>query len=71
MSQPVCTFQDRLSSGLNAAQDVAQGSHSHSHEGDHHSHDHHAGLNEHGHTHDIMEHPGESDTVCAVLCLPG
>lgn len=68
--QSVCTFEDRLSSGQNAAQDVAQGGlshadHGHIHDHDHghgHSHD-HAGrtaADEHGHTHEHMENAGRS-----------
>lgn len=74
--QSVCTFEDRLSSGQNAAQDVAQGGlshadhghahgHAHAHDHDHghgHSHD-HAGrtaADEHGHTHEHMENAGRS-----------
>ena len=60
--QPVCTFEDRLTSGLNAAQDVSQGGHSHdtgSTEHAHgHGHDH--GPDEHGHTHEHLENAGES-----------
>jgi len=66
--QPVCTFQDRLSTGQAAAQDVAQGGHSHAHD---HAHDHataghsHGGSvtpDEHGHTHEHMESAGELRT---------
>lgn len=62
--QPVCQFEDRLSAGLAAAQQTAQGHTHDGSEGHEHSHDHglsHDGINEHGHTHEHLEDAGESD----------
>lgn len=58
--QPVCQFEDRLSTGLNAAQNVSQGGHSHDHGGPEHGHGHDHGPDEHGHTHEHLENAGES-----------
>ena len=58
MAGPVCTFEDRLSSGLNAAQEVAQGGHTHDLGGAEHTHGHDP-VDEHGHTHEHLENAGE------------